>query len=175
MASVGDEVITTGPGRRLPRRISWWGRIVSIEPEGQRHFGGGGGSSRTPTYWGPNRPSSSPTTEQGRAGALWNHGANAGVPSCTSGDCTSLLLLGCTVLQTVPGVSLCWGRPSPVLLLPLALAVAVCEDEFSGALFGAVCGLMWDYTAGRTVGLLALTLMGLQTLRYRWPASCISN
>ena len=71
-----------------------------------------------------------------------------------------LLLLGCTVLQTVPGFLLL-GQAKPVLLLPLALAVAVCEDEFSGALFGAVCGLMWDYTASRTVGLLALTLMGL--------------
>ena len=72
----------------------------------------------------------------------------------------ALLLLGCTVLQTVPGFLLI-GQARPVFLLPLALAVAVCEDEFSGALFGAVCGLMWDYTAGRTAGLLALTVMGL--------------
>ena len=71
-----------------------------------------------------------------------------------------LLLLGGTVLQTVPGF-LVVGQARPVFLLALALAVAVCEDEFSGALFGAVCGLMWDYTAGRTAGLLALTLMGL--------------
>ena len=72
----------------------------------------------------------------------------------------ALLLLGCTVLQTVSGFLLI-GQARPVFLLPLALAVAVCEDEFSGALFGAVCGLMWDYTAGRTAGLLALTVMGL--------------
>ncbi len=71
-----------------------------------------------------------------------------------------LLLLLCTVLQTVPGF-LQLGQAKPVFLLPLGLAVAVCEDEFSGALFGAVCGLMWDYTAGRTVGLLAIALMGL--------------
>ena len=71
-----------------------------------------------------------------------------------------LLLLACTVLQTIPGF-LQFGQAKPVFLLPLALAVAVCEDEFSGALFGAVCGLMWDYTAGRTAGLLALALMGL--------------
>ena len=71
-----------------------------------------------------------------------------------------LMLLAGTVLQTVPGF-LCIGQARPVFLLPLALAVAVCEDEFSGALFGAVCGLMWDYTAGRTAGLLALTVMGL--------------
>ena len=71
-----------------------------------------------------------------------------------------LLLLACTVVQTLPGFLLI-GQAKPVLLLPLALAVAVWEDEFSGALFGAVCGLMWDYAAGRTAGLLALTVMGL--------------
>ena len=71
-----------------------------------------------------------------------------------------LLLLGCTVLQALPGF-LRLGQAKPVLLLPLALAAAVWEDEFSGALFGALCGLMWDYTAGKTAGLLALTVMGL--------------
>lgn len=45
------------------------------------------------------------------------------------------------------------------LLLPLCLAVSAAEGEFAGAIFGAVCGLMWDYTAGRTVGMLALELM----------------
>ena len=43
-----------------------------------------------------------------------------------------LLLLACTVLQTIPGF-LQFGQAKPVFLLPLALAVAVCEDEFSGA------------------------------------------
>ena len=40
-----------------------------------------------------------------------------------------------------------------------AAAAAVCEGEFAGALFGMVCGLLWDYTAGRTVGMLALEMM----------------
>lgn len=43
----------------------------------------------------------------------------------------------------------------------MCLAVAVCEDEFYGALFAAVGGLLWDYTAGRTVGLLAIGLLTL--------------
>lgn len=43
--------------------------------------------------------------------------------------------------------------------MPLCLAVSVCEGEFAGALFGMVCGLLWDYTAGRTVGMLALEMM----------------
>ena len=41
----------------------------------------------------------------------------------------------------------------------MCLAVAVYEGEFAGALFGAVSGLLWDYTAGRTVGMLALELL----------------
>ncbi len=71
-----------------------------------------------------------------------------------------LLMLLCTVLQTAPGLFQ-FGAAKPLWLLPLALAVAVFEGEFAGALFGAVCGLMWDYTAGRTVGMLALELMVL--------------
>ena len=72
--------------------------------------------------------------------------------------CYTLLMLLCTVLQTTPGLFQ-FGAAKPLWLLPLALAVAVFEGEFAGALFGAVCGLMWDYTAGRTVGMLALELM----------------
>lgn len=74
--------------------------------------------------------------------------------------CYVLLMLLCTVLQTTPGLFQ-FGAAKPLWLLPLALAVAVFEGEFAGALFGVVCGLMWDYTAGRTVGMLALELMVL--------------
>ena len=71
--------------------------------------------------------------------------------------CYTLLMLLCTVLQTMPGLFQL-GAAKPLYLLPLALAVSVFEGEFAGAVFGAVCGLMWDYTAGRTVGMLALYL-----------------
>ena len=74
--------------------------------------------------------------------------------------CYALLGLLCAVLQTTPGLFQ-FGAAKPLWLLPLALAVAVFEGEFAGALFGVVCGLMWDYTAGRTVGMLALELMVL--------------
>lgn len=74
--------------------------------------------------------------------------------------CYTLLMLLCTVLQTTPGLFQLGGA-KPLWLLPLALAVAVEEDEFAGGIFGAVCGLMWDYTAGRTVGMLAFELLML--------------
>ena len=72
--------------------------------------------------------------------------------------CYALLGLLCTVLQTTPGLFQ-FGAAKPLWLLPLALAVAVFEGEFAGAVFGAVCGLMWDWLAGRTVGMLALELL----------------
>ena len=72
--------------------------------------------------------------------------------------CYVLLLFICGALQTTPGLFQL-GQARPLLILPLCLAVAVYEGEFAGALFGAVGGLMWDYTAGRTVGMLALVVM----------------
>ena len=72
--------------------------------------------------------------------------------------CYVLLMLLCTVLQTTPGLFQL-GDAKPLYLLPLALSVAAFEGEFAGAIFGAVCGLMWDYTAGRTVGMLAFELL----------------
>ena len=72
--------------------------------------------------------------------------------------CYVLALFVCGALQTAPGLFQL-GPAKPLLLLPLCLAVAVFEGEFAGALFGAVCGLLWDYTAGRTVGMLALELL----------------
>ena len=74
--------------------------------------------------------------------------------------CYILLLVVCTVVQTTPGLFQ-FGAAKPLWLLPLGLAVSALEGEFAGAIFGAVCGLMWDYTAGRTVGMLALEMMVL--------------
>ena len=72
--------------------------------------------------------------------------------------CYVLGLFVCAALQTTPGLFQL-GQAKPLLLLPLCLAVSVCEGEFAGALFGMVCGLLWDYTAGRTVGMLALEML----------------
>lgn len=70
-----------------------------------------------------------------------------------------LLLLLANTLQTLPSLQL-FGL-KPLFILPLCLAVALLEGEFSGALFGAVGGLLWDLSAGRTVGLLGLSLLCL--------------
>ena len=72
--------------------------------------------------------------------------------------CYVLGLFVCAALQTTPGLFQL-GQAKPLLLLPLCLAVSAAEGEFAGAIFGAVCGLMWDCTAGRTVGMLALELL----------------
>ncbi len=72
--------------------------------------------------------------------------------------CYVLALFVCAALQTAPGLFQL-GQAKPLFILPLCLAVAVYEGEFSGAVFGTVCGLLWDYTAGRTVGMLGLELL----------------
>ena len=64
--------------------------------------------------------------------------------------CYVLALFVCAALQTTPGLFQL-GEAKPLLVLPLCLAVAVFEGEFAGALLGAVGGLLWDCTAGRTV------------------------
>ena len=74
--------------------------------------------------------------------------------------CYAAALFVCAALQPTPGLFRL-GQAKPLFILPLCLAVAVYEGEFAGALFGAVGGLLWDYTAGRTVGLLALGLLVL--------------
>ena len=63
--------------------------------------------------------------------------------------CYAVALFVCAALQTTPGL-LQLGQAKPLFILPLCLAVAVYEGEFAGALFGAVSGLLWDYTAGHT-------------------------
>ena len=72
--------------------------------------------------------------------------------------CYVLALFVCAALQTTPGLFQL-GQAKPLLVLPLCLAVAVFEGEFAGALLGTVGGLLWDYAAGRTVGMLALELL----------------
>lgn len=47
----------------------------------------------------------------------------------------------------------------PVLIVPLAVAVAMREGETFGALFGAVCGLFLDVAEGKLFGFSAIWIM----------------
>ena len=70
----------------------------------------------------------------------------------------TLLLLLAAVLQTIPGFLNLWGV-RPVFILPVCLAVATQVEEYSAAFFGALGGLVWDFSAGRIAGLLSLALL----------------
>ncbi|MBQ7859180.1 MAG: rod shape-determining protein MreD [Faecalibacterium sp.] len=71
----------------------------------------------------------------------------------------SLFLLLGLVLQTLPTAGLFGIKP--LFILPLCLIVSLVEGEYEGALFGAVGGLLWDWAAGRTVGLLTILLLAV--------------
>lgn len=66
------------------------------------------------------------------------------------------LLLLFFVLETNPIIP----RFCPLLLIPLATTVAMCEGDLAAGLFGAFCGLMLDIANGTTVvGFSALLLL----------------
>ncbi len=48
---------------------------------------------------------------------------------------------------------------SPLLLIPLAAAVAMFEGELSAGIFGAVCGLMMDSASGVIIGFSAFWMV----------------
>lgn len=72
--------------------------------------------------------------------------------------CYSLVLLAAAALQTTPGL-LTIGAGKPVFILPVCMAVACLEGPYLGGWFALVGGLIWDWTAGRVPGLLALGMV----------------
>ncbi len=75
------------------------------------------------------------------------------------GSYAMLLLLAAT-LQSIPGFLQIAGV-RPLFILPLCLAVAIYEGEYVGAFFGMAGGFLWDWTAGRIGGLMALGLLAV--------------
>ena len=69
--------------------------------------------------------------------------------------CYTLVLLLGAALQSTPNF-LTIGTVKPIFILPICMAVACIEDPYQGAWFGMVGGLLWDWTAGRGPGLLAI-------------------
>lgn len=72
----------------------------------------------------------------------------------------TLVLLVAAALQTTPGF-LCIGECKPFWILGVCIAVSAQENEFSGALFGALGGMLWDFTSGRTIGFFAIGMLFL--------------
>ena len=68
-----------------------------------------------------------------------------------------ILLFVAAALQTQGWLAI--GAVRPILMIPVCLAVTLYEGEFSGALFGAAGGLLWEALAGRVAGILAVQLL----------------
>lgn len=74
--------------------------------------------------------------------------------------CYFLILLVAATLQSLPGFLSVLGV-RPLFILPVCLAVAIYEGEYPGALFAVAGGFLWDWTASRVSGLMALGLMAV--------------
>ena len=153
MSKAGDQIITTGLGGVFPPEVLV-GVIKELTPEAS-------GKSMLAVI----KPGADPRTVRHvfiitsyLGGSEMESRRKRSRSQMLKWGCYILLLVVCTVVQTTPGLFQ-FGAAKPLWLLPLGLAVSALEGEFAGAIFGAVCGLMWDYTAGRTVGMLALEMM----------------
>ena len=88
----------------------------------------------------------------------------------------ALVLLVCYVTQTSPKLNTVLPA-MPVLVVPVATAVAVFEGEIAGAAMGAVAGMLWDLSSARLAGAhgvmlcilcVCCTLVCLHLLRPTW-------
>lgn len=70
----------------------------------------------------------------------------------------SIEMLLCYIIQSTPGLSLELFGGKPVLLIPLALSIAVFEDEIPAIIFGLICGLMADNGFSGFMGFYAICL-----------------
>lgn len=61
----------------------------------------------------------------------------------------------------IPGFMPAFLSIKPLLLLPVALTVAVFENEIPAMIIGLVCGLLLDTGAGTSVGFYTVTLTAL--------------
>lgn len=75
----------------------------------------------------------------------------------------SLLALALYLIQVTPGF-LQFGMVKPAALCCLPCLVALYEDVFESAVFGCVCGMLWDTSAGVPFGFFGLFLLALCVL-----------
>jgi len=71
--------------------------------------------------------------------------------------CYSLVLLFFYLWEVAPLIR-GW---CPLLIIPLATAVAMFEGEFAAGIFGVVCGLMLDVASGTLIGFSSLWLLAI--------------
>jgi len=71
-----------------------------------------------------------------------------------------LFMLALYILQTTPGF-LSIGGLKPNFVIPVAMAIAVCEGDFPGGIFGAVAGILCDFSATSLFGFQAAILLAL--------------
>ena len=62
------------------------------------------------------------------------------------------------ILQSTPGMLEFWGY-KPLLLAPCMISVAMLEQEYAGALFGAFAGALCDLNANTYFGFNAMMFM----------------
>ena len=70
-----------------------------------------------------------------------------------------LILLLALLLQSAPHLFPVVAGGRPVLLLPLAVAIAMFEGPVGGAAAGVAAGLLWDLFSSRLLGFNALILL----------------
>ena len=72
----------------------------------------------------------------------------------------------------------------PLLIIPLATAVAMFEGEFAAGIFGVVCGLMLDVASGTLIGFSSMwllvicptiSLLGQFWLKRSWLSHLVMN
>ena len=61
------------------------------------------------------------------------------------------------VLQTTPGLFAIFGA-RPLLVIPAAIVIAMCEGEFAGGIYGAFAGLLCDMTGVMLFGFNGLLI-----------------
>lgn len=94
--------------------------------------------------------------------------------------CYSLLLLLFYLWEVAPLIR-GW---CPLLIIPLATAVAMFEGEFAAGIFGVVCGLMLDIASGTLIGFSSMwllvicptiSLLGQFWLKTSWLTHLVMN
>ena len=61
------------------------------------------------------------------------------------------------IFQTTPGFLEINGI-KPIFIIPIVVAIAGYEGEFTGAAYGMLVGILWDLSSGRTIGFFGMPL-----------------